>query len=694
MNLLYRDTLFRNSFYLIAATGVMAGFGFLFWIVNARLFTDADIGLATTLITVMNMIAILSLAGFNAAFIRFLPNAANKNDQMNTGLILVGIASMVLSGSFVLFVGSISPQLSFIRESPVIWLTFIAGCLMCALNLLTDSIFLADKQARYIFIIDAIFSFFKVLAPLFFIGTGAFGIFAAAMAAQALGTGLSIALMLRRFGYRPDLKVSWSVTREVWRYCASNYLAGILNLAPVTLVPILIINRLGAKPAAYFYIAMMIANLLYAIPFAATRSLFAEGSYDESSLAAQTLKAIRMMAILLVPSIAILCLAAGLILRVFGPEYADSARPFLELLSVSAIAVSAYSLVNAWFQVRKSVRSIMFVNIVYAGSIILLSYAWLPWGLFGIGLSWLVGNSIAAAAGYFLIRYGRLVSARWDNLTHERREIISCKLLFLRARLRDPSARKTMLFYPESPRIWHSLYVISHMLGYRIAKDPSRRSDIAVAFSDVTIRADDERLQAAARRTKMINARCGDISKEHVEQVFADVFGYGLSVDPETAHGAYVRKSSKNGVHDGAVFTQPQARESGYVYQRLIRNECGDGTVRDIRTTVVGGAIVVVLYRYKQLDDRFDSTIRAEFADVGEAFSASEQAQILRFCDRFGLDFGELDILRDNVDGRIYIVDANNTPSMPRRGVHMAAADYDRFIGLVVRAFAESFAAA
>jgi hypothetical protein len=57
-----------------------------------------------------------------------------------------------------------------------------------------------------------------------------------------------------------------------------------------------------------------------------------------------------------------------------------------------------------------------------------------------------------------------------------------------------------------------------------------------------------------------------------------------------------------------------------------------------------------------------------------------------------GLDFGELDILRDNDDGRIYIVDVNNTPSGPRRGVHMQEADYDQFFSTLTGAFKESFA--
>ena len=39
------DSLYRNSIYLILSTAVMGGFGFIFWIIAARLFTLEQIGL-------------------------------------------------------------------------------------------------------------------------------------------------------------------------------------------------------------------------------------------------------------------------------------------------------------------------------------------------------------------------------------------------------------------------------------------------------------------------------------------------------------------------------------------------------------------------------------------------------------------------------------------------------------------------
>jgi hypothetical protein len=45
-----------------------------------------------------------------------------------------------------------------------------------------------------------------------------------------------------------------------------------------------------------------------------------------------------------------------------------------------------------------------------------------------------------------------------------------------------------------------------------------------------------------------------------------------------------------------------------------------------------------------------------------EAFSADELAKILEFTSRMQLECGDLDVVRDQDDHRLYIVDANTTP--------------------------------
>lgn len=402
---LFQDSLFRNSFYLMLATAVMAGFGFFFWLISARLFSTEDIGLATTLISVMNMIALLSLIGFDSAFVRFLPNSDQKNDQLNTGLILVGLTAFILAFLFIIFVPEISPRISFISENSLIALAFIIFCVMSALNILTDSVFLADRQTKFTLIINTVFSVIKMVLPFAFIGWGALGVFTAAAVAQTIGFVLSIAVMMRKFDYRPAFTISKEILKLVRTYCFSNYVAVILNLLPIALLPIIITNNLGPEQAAYYYIVMMIANLLYVIPQATTKSLFAEGSNDEKAININIKKSIKIISVLLIPAIIVLVLGGKYILGFFGKEYSTQGVDFLYIVAIAGIPIAVYSIFMSLLRVKKDLRGLIITNVFYAGSIIGLSYTLLPMGLIGIGIAWLAGNITAGVVAYCMFHF-------------------------------------------------------------------------------------------------------------------------------------------------------------------------------------------------------------------------------------------------------------------------------------------------
>ncbi|MEK7538391.1 MAG: oligosaccharide flippase family protein [Patescibacteria group bacterium] len=404
---LFQDSLFRNSFYLMLATGVMAGFGFFFWLISARLFSTEDIGLATTLISVMNIIALLSLIGFDSAFVRFLPNSDKRNDHLNTGLILVGATALVLAFLFIVFVPEISPRISFIGENLPIALAFIFFCVMSALNILTDSVFLADRQTKFTLIINTAFSVLKMVLPFAFIGWGALGVFTAAAIAQTVGFVLSIVVMMRKFDYRPQFIISNNILKLVRQYCLGNYIAVILNLLPIALLPIIITNNLGPEQAAYYYIVMMIANLLYVIPQATTKSLFAEGSNNEGTLRTNVGKSVRNISILLIPAIAVLILGGKYILGIFGEDYSTGGLTLLYFIAIAAIPVSGYSIFYALLRIKKGLNGLIITNIFYAGSIIGLSYALLPMGLVGIGIAWLFGNVVASVVSCLMTTQGK-----------------------------------------------------------------------------------------------------------------------------------------------------------------------------------------------------------------------------------------------------------------------------------------------
>ena len=397
------STLLMNAVYLMLSTLVVAALGFVFWVVVTRTYDTPDVGLATTLLSVSGLLSLLGLAGFDTTFVRFLPRSNKKNDYINSGFILVTIASAVLALCVGVALPMLSPNLS-VLNSVGAFMAFVFFTIVSSLNILTNAVFLAFKQAKYVLVINTAFSVFKVALPLLALGGGATTIFSLAGSAQLLGLVLSIVWMKRKFGYRFSLKLDVETLRVVRKFSLSVYASSVLNLLPPTLLPLIVVYYMGPRDAAYYYMAFTLAGVLYTIAYASMQSVFVEGSHDETDLQAHVLKAAKLIAVLLLPAALLTGLASSLWLTAFGPEYARSAAPLLRLFALSAVPVAVYSALGAIFKVTKNLRGVVGMNLVYAGVILGLSQLWVPQlGLIAVGWAWIIGNTAAAGMGMLFL---------------------------------------------------------------------------------------------------------------------------------------------------------------------------------------------------------------------------------------------------------------------------------------------------
>jgi len=393
------DTLYLNSLYLMSNTIFMAGMGFLFWLINAHLFSPDQIGIATTLISAMTLVSYTSLLGFNSTFIRFLPTSKDRNNQITTGLVLSVLMAIVIAGGYILLVPWIAPKLGFVHTIAY-GIGFVVMAALAAVNLLTDSIFIAYRAAKYNLLIDGlIMSSVKVVLPLFFVSLGAYGIFTASGSAAAIALCASLYFLKKKFSYKPSMRIDKNVLRQVFHYSFSSYLANLLNIAPTLLLPLIIINKLGAPNAAYYYLAFMIANLLYTVAYSVSQSLFAEGSYEDRASQELIKKAGVVLAVVTVAGSLVVVAGAPLLLRVFGQNYAQHATSILRILALSAPAVALYVVANVLLRLKKQVGSIIIVNVVYALTICGLTLAWSGRGLNWVGWAWLAGNALSGIVG-------------------------------------------------------------------------------------------------------------------------------------------------------------------------------------------------------------------------------------------------------------------------------------------------------
>ena len=230
----------------------------------------------------------------------------------------------------------------------------------------------------------------------------------------------------------------------------------------------------------------------------------------------------------------------------------------------------------------------------------------------------------------------------------------------------------TILFYPKRPGAAYISAKLCALLGYAGTENRNRRFDVAFKRQDrVNIDpsiVDPEYLGKA----DIINSRRCNTNKRYIDQVSQKVLGYSVMVDPTRHEGDAVEKSDKNATHDGRIVSCPISAtqiDPNSVYQKVIDNRVSSNLVMDYRIPVHGGRIPLVYKKYRPIEIRFlNQNSLVEIDDFDSIFDDQEREKIHTFCYLMGLDYAELDVLR-NSDGRICIIDANCTPYGPPKGL-------------------------
>jgi len=403
-NYLTNDSLYRNSIYLMLSTGVMAVFGFFFWMINARLYSAEQVGIGTTLISIMALISSFSLLGLGNSLIKYLPTSDKKNEKINTSFMLVGLTSIFISIFFLVFLKTFSPRLLFVRESILFSLLFILFIVFSSLNIISENVFIAYRSSKFVLIKNTISSIVKLILPIFLVALGAYGIFMSIGIATAVAFLVSLIFLILRFNYSPKPIIDRIVVKIMTKFSLGNYIAGFIGGLPAMVLPILIINSIGARFSAYFYIDMMIASLLYIIPAATSQSLFAEGSYSERELKVHLNKAIKIISLLLTPAILVTFLFGKYILLVFGKEYSSEGVIFLQILAISGIFLSINYIGNSIFYIKHRIKLMILVNFIGASIILSLSIMLIHQNLLGIGVGWILGQGISSVIYLLFIK--------------------------------------------------------------------------------------------------------------------------------------------------------------------------------------------------------------------------------------------------------------------------------------------------
>jgi O-antigen/teichoic acid export membrane protein len=400
------DPLLLNSFFLMLITVLGAAAGFLFWVIVARLYPVEDVGRASSLLSSVSLLSYFSLFGLSSTLVRHLPSSSSPAEDTSTAVTAVSVAAVVISTLFALLIPTLAPELGFVRASALHVAVFALLAAGAALNLLTDSIFIALRATRVNLVINGVLmSAVKLALPVAAVAAGAFGIFMASGVASVVAAVASIAAIRRRLGVRVRPHLSWHMLRATFGYSLSSYIASSLNLVPQIVLPIVVLQELGPAAAATYFIAFQIANLVNSASYAIGESLFAEGSLNQALLAPLARRAGAAMIAVTVPAALLVTILAQPVLRLFGPSYAQHGTGTLVLFAVSSLAVALNTWASFLLKVTRQLVAMVVSNVVLVAVILGVALLGLHHGLRWAAIAWGAGNAgsgIVAAVALLL----------------------------------------------------------------------------------------------------------------------------------------------------------------------------------------------------------------------------------------------------------------------------------------------------
>jgi O-antigen/teichoic acid export membrane protein len=408
------EPLFRAAYSLMANSVITAALGIAYWAVAARVVPSAALGEDGALITAMITLSTICQLNMSNAIARFLPSTGAASLRSLALAYLVGAGASFVGGViFVLMMPLISDGFAFLSEDPLLALTFPVGAAVWALFVMQDAALAALRQAPWVPVENTVFGLAKLAALPVLVATTSHGTFVA----WVLGAALLVVPVnwfvftravpehVRTVG--DHSRAEARADRGLVSFLAQDYVATVLNLVAVTLLPLVVLAVLGSEQSAYFFIPFSIMLAVELFVHGATTSLLVEGARVGADVVGLTRSLLRRIGPIVIASVLILVLAAPLVLAPFGSDYAQEGTPVLRLLALAALFHAVTILFATISRLQRRGSQIL---VVYLGWFVLqaaLAYALASsHGIEGVAFGWMVANAaIAVGLSPWLIRF-------------------------------------------------------------------------------------------------------------------------------------------------------------------------------------------------------------------------------------------------------------------------------------------------
>lgn len=400
-----------NSISLIAGKMVTMGLGFVVWLVAARLFAPAEVGLASGAVSAMMLCVQIALFGAGAAVITLFPHHQDAPSALlDSAISVVAGVALVSGGLFLLLSSRLFGELSVLAAHPGSVIAFLAMCLFGTMGVLFDQLGTVLRRGDHVLIRNVYFSVITlaILVGIPIVGgaTSSLVILGAWAGGGLVSIGIGYGQLrhtLPTYRFRP--RIHGMLTRELVTIGLPNWALTLTERAPGSILPIVVTEVLSPATNATWYAVWMMAWVVYVIPIQVGMTSFAEASHRPDELRRVVWQGIRLSFAVGAVAATGAAVIGPLMLSVLGTNYADEGTVPLRIL---VLVVVPFTFVQAYYSVCRSRRNLR--EAILTGALSGLAgvgvAAWggMTAGLTGMAIAWLVTQLIAGLWAWFRLR--------------------------------------------------------------------------------------------------------------------------------------------------------------------------------------------------------------------------------------------------------------------------------------------------
>ena len=420
-----RTPLYFNAYALMLSNTLSSALGVVYWAVAARLYSPSDVGVQSALISLMLFTTGISQLNLRVALTRLIPEAGSGARRLILASYAISAMTSVLVSLCVLLllaVGIVSGQ-GWLGDAGAV-AVFVLGSMAWSIFNLQDGVFAGIRRAGWIPLENALYGVAKLaLLVLFGFAVTSNGILYSFVLPMGIVVVLANVLIFKRLMPEFDLRsrgrtLSMKLGRLV-RFLSGDYLASLFALAYVSLLPILVVTRLGPSAGAVFYIVWIMVISLTLIPQSVSVSMTVEtitlADWDPGAVRRALWHSLRIT----VPLVAVVLLGAPLILAIFGPVYASEGTDALRLFALGVVPYAVVAIGMATARIAGRTRDLIVIQAIVTVIILGGTYALIDrMGITGVAIGWLAGQTAVAAV--LLATRLRFVLASGDPISGPR----------------------------------------------------------------------------------------------------------------------------------------------------------------------------------------------------------------------------------------------------------------------------------